>query len=256
MTRAENFPAGLTARRARTLFPALAFLLLAALGAASPVKACLGRPVTFSELFTADVVVRATAVNYVVSPADPTRVTTGVPDSTVEFKVEETLKGDGLDENLVLNGYLSEKDDFNENPVPYKFVRPGGRAGSCYANTYKQGAQFLLFLKKTAGGHTSNIMPLGPTNEQLRSETDPWLLWVRVRLNPCGKLREGDEVHRLLQDRLNIYEAFRGHPPLNVKYRAAKCYLQKYEAKDGPDDQYLTYIKKWVEQYERLEEQR
>jgi hypothetical protein len=251
-----NLLSALAARRAKALFTALALLLLVAQGAASPVKACQARPVTFRELFAADFIVRATAVKYVVMPVDPHMVTTGVSGSTVEFKVEETLKGEGLDESLVLNGYLGDKDDFNENPVPYKFVRPGGRAGSCYANTYKQGAQFLLFLKKTAGGYTSNIIPLGPTNEQLKSETDPWLLWVKVRLNPCGKLHEGDELHRLLQDRVNIYEAFRGHPPSHVTYRAAKCYLQKYEAKDGPDDQYITYIKKWVEKYERLEEQR
>ena len=250
-----NFLSALAPRRAKALFPALAFLLLAAAGAASPVKACQAPPVSFSQLFAADVIVRATAVRYVVAPPEPNLVIVGTPDSTVEFKVEETLKGTGLPESLVLNAQLSDKDDYNENPVPYKFVRPDGRQGSCFANTYKQGAQFLLFLKKTAGGYTSDIVPLGPTNEQLKSETDPWLLWVKVRLNPCGKLHEHDEFYELVQ-KGNLSEAFKGRPPKDLAYRAGKCYLQKYEAKEGPNDQYITYIKKWIEKYERDEEQR
>jgi hypothetical protein len=67
-------------------------------------------------------------------------------------------------------------------PVPYMFVRRLGRRGSCFANTYKEGAQFLLFLKKTKDGYTSNISALGPTNEQLRSDNDEWLIWVRNHL--------------------------------------------------------------------------
>jgi hypothetical protein len=247
MTREGNF--------VKTLLPALAFLLLAAAGAASPAKACQAGPVSFKELLAADAIVRATAVKYVVAPADPTLVTTGVPDSAVEFRVEETLKGDGLSGSLVLNGYLSDQDDFNENRVPYKRVRPGGLSGSCYANTYKRGAQFLLFLKKTAAGYTSDIIPLGPTNEQLKSETDPWLLWARVRLNPCGKLHEHDEFYEQVREG-KFPASPGGGVPSDLAYRVGKCYLQKYEAKDGPKDQYITYIKKWVESYERIEEQR
>jgi hypothetical protein len=67
-------------------------------------------------------------------------------------------------------------------PVPYMFVRPLGRRGSCFANTYKEGAQFLLFLKKKGDLYTPNISALGPTNEQLHSDTDAWLLWVRNHL--------------------------------------------------------------------------
>jgi hypothetical protein len=236
------------------MFSALAVLLVSA-GAASTAEACQAGPFSFSQLFGADVIVRATAVKYVVVPADSNLVTTGVPDSTVEFKVEETLKGAGLPESLVLNGYLSDKDDFNENPVPYKFVRPDGRRGSCFANTYKQGAQFLLFLKKTAGGYTPNIIALGPTNEQLKSEMDPWLLWVKVRLNPCGKLYEHDEFYEKAQEG-KLFETAKWEGPPNTKYRLAKCYLQKYEPLNGPEDQYIKYIKRWVEKYEREEEQR
>lgn len=118
---------------------------------------------------------------------DPNTTTTGTPDSTVEFTIEETLKGENVPETIMLNGYLSDKDDYNDMEVPYKFVRPRGRAGSCFANTYKEGAQFLLFLKKTQDGYTPNISALGPTNEQLHGSDDAWLQWVRSYLKTQSK---------------------------------------------------------------------
>jgi hypothetical protein len=69
-----------------------------------------------------------------------------MPDSTVEFRVAEVLKGEHVPNTLIIPGYLVDKDDFNDRPVPYDFIRPGGRAGSCIANRYKEGAEFLLFL--------------------------------------------------------------------------------------------------------------
>ena len=160
----------------------LTFILMLAISQASA-SACsrLKGPFSFNELFVADVIVRATAVKYVVAP-DPYTGTTGVPESTIEFKVEEVLKGENVPETIVLNGYLSDRDDYNDVEVPYKFVRPGGRAGSCFANTYKEGAQFLLFLKKNEESYTPNISPLGPTNEQLRGSDDEWLQWVKEYL--------------------------------------------------------------------------
>lgn len=141
------------------------------------------KPFSFDELFTADVIVRATPQNYVGFPIGAEVkfkvMTTGVPESKVEFTVEEVLRGKDVPETIELNGYLSKADDYNDQKAPYKFVRPGGRAGSCFANTYKQGAPFLLFLKRTEKGFTSNISPLGPTNEQLTGVDDPWLLWAR-----------------------------------------------------------------------------
>lgn len=164
---------------------ALCFLtIVIALPVTSPlaILACSrGGPFSFDELFVADVIVRATAVKYVAMP-DPHTTTTGTPDSTVEFKVEEVLKGENVPASIVLNGYLSDKDDYNDVEVPYKFVRLGGRAGSCFANTYREGAQFLLFLKKTQGGYTPNISALGPTNEQLHGSDDAWLRWVKNHL--------------------------------------------------------------------------
>jgi hypothetical protein len=94
-----------------------------ALFPATPVHACSRGPLSFSELFVADAIVRVTAVKYSAEPKDPNIITTGVPDSTIEFKVEEILKGEGVAESLMLNGYLSNKDDFNDTPVPYRFVR-------------------------------------------------------------------------------------------------------------------------------------
>lgn len=141
------------------------------------------QPFTLDELFdNAEVIVRVTAVKYAKPPDDPNIVTTGEPDSAVEFKVEERLRGKDVPRTIVLNGYLSDRDDFNELPVPYMFVRRLGRRGSCFANTYKEGAQFLLFLKKTKDGYTPDISALGPTNEQLRSDNDEWLVWVRNHL--------------------------------------------------------------------------
>ena len=128
---------------------------------------------------TADSVVRARAVAYADPPRDPDMRTTGVPDSRVRFQVVETLRGPSISE-LVLNGYLVSRDDFNDRKPPYTFVRPGGRSGSCFANSYRQDAEFLLFLKKNKEGDlTVNWAALAPVNEQLHSDRDPWLLWVR-----------------------------------------------------------------------------
>ncbi|MEW6125591.1 MAG: hypothetical protein AB1757_00895 [Acidobacteriota bacterium] len=147
-------------------------------------KACTrAGPFTFNELFdNAEVIVRATAVKYAKVPDNPNMRTTGEPDSIIQFKVEEILRGKNLASTILLNGYLSDSDDYNEQPVPYTFVRPNGRDGSCFANTYKQGGQFLLFLKKVDSEYTPNISALGPTNEQLRDENDPWLKWVKEHL--------------------------------------------------------------------------
>jgi len=133
----------------------------------------------------ADLIVRAQAVKYNKEPGDLR--TTGVPDSKVEFEIKEVLKGDSISGIITLNGYLSDKDDFNDSPVPYDFVRPNGRHGSCFANTYKQGADFLLFLKKSSEvkwpkvttAYTVDISALAPVNEQLHSENDPWIFYIK-----------------------------------------------------------------------------
>jgi hypothetical protein len=128
----------------------------------------------------ADVIVRATADSYDKAPEGNIQ-TTGIPESTIKFKVAETLKGE-ISELILINGYLTDKDDYNDVSVPYRFVRKGGRSGSCFANSYKEGADFLLFLKKRDGKLTVYWRALAPVNEQLRSNDDEWLLWVKNQL--------------------------------------------------------------------------
>jgi hypothetical protein len=108
---------------------------------------------------TADAIVWATAVEYVSTPSSLR--TTGVPDSRIRFKMIESIRGPAIS-NLILPGYLVDRDDFNDQPAPYGFVRPGGRTGSCFANAYRSGGQFLLLLKKTNGELTVNWYALHP----------------------------------------------------------------------------------------------
>ncbi len=166
----------------------------------STVKACsrIGEISPQNLAKSATLIVRATAIKYD-RPHTEEYWTTGEPESTVEFHVEEVLKGQDVPDKIILSGYLSEKDDFNDVPVPYNFVRPGGRSGSCFANTYKRGAQFLLFLgkKREGEGYTPNIDALAPVNEQLHSADDPWVIWVRnylKELETDRKAGRGKEV--------------------------------------------------------------
>lgn len=136
----------------------------------------------------ADAIVLARAMEYSVPPANSGFATTGVPDSRVRFKVIESLRGGntsgGVTSDVILPGYLSDTDDFNEQPPPYTFVRPGGRHGSCFANTYRAGGQFLLFLRKTPSGEQIvNWYALAPVNEQIHPMSDPWLTWVRDQVD-------------------------------------------------------------------------
>jgi hypothetical protein len=52
-------------------------------------------------------------VEYFVPPANTGLITTGVPDSRVRFKVIEPLRS-GVTSDVILPGYLSDTDDFNE----------------------------------------------------------------------------------------------------------------------------------------------
>ena len=142
----------------------------------------------------ADAIVRARAVEYAVSP-NGALWTTGTPDSKIRFQVIETIRGP-VPSDLILPGYLVDRDDFNDHQPPYKFVRPNGRAGSCFANSYRSGGQFLLFLKKTKSGEfTVNWYALGPVNEQLHSDEDPWLVWVREQADQTKRIAGGGPEH-------------------------------------------------------------
>ncbi len=163
-------------------------VLVACAAFAVQANACsvMGKISGSSMVESAEVIVRATAAGYETAPANPNRWTTGTPDSMIHFEVVETLRGEVLKE-ISIAGYLTEGDDFNDQRPPYNFVRPGGRRGSCFANTYRAGAQYLLALIRNQSGQlTPYWYALGPANEQLHSDQDPWLLWVRekVRTRP------------------------------------------------------------------------
>lgn len=51
-----------------------------------------------------------------------------------------------------------------------------------------------------------------------------------------------------------LYNKFRDNLKTNpqVAYEAGKEYLSKYEATDGAADQYVSYIKKWVDSYDKI----
>jgi hypothetical protein len=142
----------------------------------------IGPVVPESMVARADLIVRARAIDYSQPPASFGR-TSGRPDSIVHFRIEQVVKGPYVPADLDLPGYLGGPNDFNELPVPYHFVRRGARDG-CFANTYRQGANYLLVLKLVGNAYTTDWYALGPTNEQLHSADDPWLQWVRRQVGP------------------------------------------------------------------------
>jgi len=162
-------------------------LFLNALNAPGILDGCsLRKPPSSEEMCrNAAYVVRVTSLQYATTPAWGVW-TTDIPDSTVVFRVEEVLKGTGLPAKLVIKGYLSDYDDFNDHPAPYRFVRSGGRHGSCFANSYKRGAQFLLFLQRHGDEYSPYWYALGPVNEQLHEHSDPWVAWVKGYLRDLG----------------------------------------------------------------------
>lgn len=163
-------------------------LLLCVVTFATMSWACIASVTPNSVLIEkADAIVRVEVEGYATPPADTRYFTTGVPDSKVRFKVIEVVRGLNISD-VELPGYVVQQDDFNDHAPPYTFVRPGGRSGSCYANSYRDGAQYLLFLSKRATGElTVNWAPLSPVNEQLHSPDDPWLIWVRQQVDQLQK---------------------------------------------------------------------
>jgi hypothetical protein len=132
----------------------------------------------------AKAIVRATAIRYLKEPEEKVvsahfsyRVA-----GEIEFKVQEVLKGEVASPGLGVRGFLGDRDDFNDGPVPYKWGRPGTKGG-CIAEWYKRGADHLLFLVERDGRLVVSEAPLSAVNEQLRSGEDPWLLWVRDHLS-------------------------------------------------------------------------
>jgi hypothetical protein len=101
----------------------------------------------------------------------------------IRFQVEEIVKGNNsmIPNLLLIPGYLSQDDDFNDHFPPYNFVRSNGRSGVCFAFMYKQNASYLLFLNSEYSPYWDALTPV---NEQLHSppSSDPWLQWVKTRV--------------------------------------------------------------------------
>lgn len=145
-------------------------------------------PISLDEIcMKADAIVRATAVKYVKPPAGEIRELNTPGNVEIQFDITQVIKGQDMPETITINGYLTNVDDFNDRPVPYDFVRPGGRHGNCAAYEYKQGAEFLLFLKNVEGKLTPYWDALSPVNEQLRSSEDAWAIWVQRHLRELEK---------------------------------------------------------------------
>jgi hypothetical protein len=152
----------MTLRIARIGGP-IALLILAY---TSPALACdvitLGPPRTAADYVRdANAIVRVTAPHVYLS--QPPNVPYSIPESfgRIAFSVVEVLKGDVVAPEIVLPGFLMDRDDFNEGPVPYTLARPSSQ-GPCFADVYKRGADFLLLLRRQGdGSYTARLVSPG-----------------------------------------------------------------------------------------------
>lgn len=165
----------------RSTFILFAGILLCGADAAF---ACFASPSPPESLVRdADSIVYVRALEAVVAAGgDP--ATTPASESLVRFTVIEVLKGASV-VGLSVPGRMAERPDFNDGPVPYGMVRPGGHGG-CFARVYQAGGEYLLFLRKRGTQLTPYWAPLSATNEQLHGPHDPWLRWVRGELMKAG----------------------------------------------------------------------
>src|SRR5438128_705150 len=66
-----------------------------------------------------------------------------VPDVTIEeisplrMNVVEVLKGDFKAKTITVHGQTARYHGRNDHPIPYNFVRLGGRFGNCFAEDYQ-----------------------------------------------------------------------------------------------------------------------
>jgi hypothetical protein len=170
----------------------ISLIVAVAIGcSASPGIACsVSEIATPTELLRrAEVIVRARAERLSDEPGQDG--TLAGSRTQVLFAVLEVLKGPPMGSTIEFNGSLGGRDDPNDHAVPYTFVRPGGRAGNCFALEYRQGSEYLLMLAREphaayAQGNrlTPYWGPLAPTNEQVFGPGDPWLTWVKKQLAP------------------------------------------------------------------------
>lgn len=82
----------------------------------------------------------------------------------------------------MIRGRLTDRDDYNDTPVPRNSVRPEGH-GPCYASSYRRDATCLLFLRSTIEGMlTPYWSSLSRVNDQIDPAGDEWLEWVRAEV--------------------------------------------------------------------------
>jgi hypothetical protein len=223
----------------------LALVPLLGLGAllcsAGAARACSRTyPVHFGEIFRSDAIVRVTVVGYA-DPPRSARRTSNIPDATVRLRVEEVLLGSALPGEFVVDGWLEDQDDFNDVPLPYRFVRPGGRGGNCFAYGYRPGREYLLFLRKTYEGYTPYWSALGPVNEQVRGADDPWMDWVRAYLSPCvAPGGRGAELGEVPKARMRAMEE---RPASDLdRYRHARCWVARFGAEGSRGERHMKTI--------------
>ena len=141
--------------------------------------ACRGAPGDPRLLVSdADVIVRARVWRQTDAPASPSPPWA---ETSIRLGVVDVLKGE-VQFTVDVSGALANHPDMNDLPVPYVMVRPGGRAGACFARSYQRDGEYLLLLKKVNGTLTPYWAPLGATNEQITGADDPWVAWVRQQL--------------------------------------------------------------------------
>jgi hypothetical protein len=114
----------------------------------------------------------------------------------VAFAVLEVLKGNAASETLRFAGQTDVYFGRNREAVPYKFPRPGGGRGGCYATDYLMGKEYLLILRRphphwpAITTEDVDMTPywtiLAPTTEEVSGADDPWVSWVRDRLSKDG----------------------------------------------------------------------
>ena len=150
----------------RAICVAIAASIFAFVLSSGPAKACSVPHVKSGAEITqaADVILRVKVPDKEVSEIAP-----------IDMTVLEILKGKFKSKTVTVRGQTAKYYGANEKPVPYDFVRRGGRHGNCYAFDYRRNGQFLLFL--------SNGMvhwaALAATNEEVSGKNDPWVWWVK-----------------------------------------------------------------------------
>ena len=156
----------------RTVHCALpATLALLALVAA-PADACTAMLKPAEQVVReAEVILRARAI------AVPPWMRTG---GGMLFRVLEVVAGTYHPLFFSTTGTLADYPRPSGRVVPYEQIDCVNRVpgcGGCFAQRYRDGAEYLLLLK----GGTPYWAALSPTNEEISGPDDPWLAWVRAR---------------------------------------------------------------------------